>query len=98
MNDQRASIGLWARVLFVSAVTAFAFLVVEGVTRAFLPGVEPLVPGVGRCDSQLGWALRAGEHSVSHRTGLPVEYRINSKVCATTRRHTTSRKVCFGLS
>jgi hypothetical protein len=80
MNDQRASISLWVRVLFVSAVTAFAFLVVEGMTRAFLSGVEPLVPPeVGRCDSQLGWALRAGEVSVSHRTGLPVEYRINSK-------------------
>lgn len=73
----------WKRhVLFVAIVIGMGLLVIEGSARVFLPlrQPEPTVPlCVGAFDSLLGWSLKPGAVGVSRRTGVPVEYRINSK-------------------
>lgn len=70
------------RVVFVAIVLGMSILVIEGSARVFLPlrQAEPTVPLiVGAFDPLLGWSLKPGAVGVSRRTGVPVEYRINSK-------------------
>lgn len=70
------------RVVFVLGIASAGTLLPEGVARLLLPvrTPEPVVPlSVGRFDPTLGWSLEPLSHGVSHRTGQPVEYRINSK-------------------
>ena len=58
-------------------------LVTEIGTRAvihFTPSLEPMVPvAIGRFDERFGWSLQPNASATSHRSGFPIEYRINSK-------------------
>lgn len=70
------------RLLFAGTLLIASLLLTEAGARVFAPyqAPEPAVPRcVGRPDAQLGWALQAGAHGISHRTGHAVEYQINSK-------------------
>lgn len=57
-------------------------LLVEGAARLFLSPLlpEPAVPTeIGRFDERLGWSKIPNTVAVSSRTGVEIEYRINSK-------------------
>lgn len=75
-------LSLQKRIAFISIITMGGGLLVEGSARLFFPVIteEPAVPTcVGQFDSQLGWTLAPNVTGVSHRTGEPIEYRINSQ-------------------
>lgn len=72
------------RFLFAAAGVALGLLLLEGAARLTLNllgkswgAVVP--PSIFRFDSKLGWSLKPGSRATSKRTGLGVDYRINSQ-------------------
>lgn len=70
------------KLLLIFLILICGTLALEGVTRLFLlsktkPFVVP--PEIGQFDQTLGWSLKPNSKATSNRTGVEIEYKINSK-------------------